>query len=410
VLAVCVVGDISEKRAEVVAVLKAISDPKVEVIERAISQLSNNGDDRHNGSRAEPAVLMVILSENDDLPFTCLQRLAESSPRPPLIAVLPEKARAPMLRRAVRAGAEEVLFSPLKPDDLTRVLIKVIEARRRTQRHQGGIVCSVTSLTGGVGVTSVAVNLALAIRRTLDRRVVLVDFDLQKGTVATILNLSSEHSILSLVDQDRAPDSLRVEAALAKHDSGVYVLAAPKRVEDGDLVADATVEITLDLMRAMFDVVIVDTGNHVSEQTVAAWEGSDQVLYVIDQSIASARRASRFVDLFDRLQFASVELRFILNRYVSGYPVTEDQIAAVVARPFFGKLQRDDKTMERVDLSGRDLWQVAPGSPLAGTFDELSRLIVAPAAESSEPRAGTIMSRLASALPWRSRGFANETH
>jgi Flp pilus assembly CpaE family ATPase len=409
-LKLTVIGDSAQRRAEVIGLVASISELKVEFEQLTVAeQMGTNGNGQRNGNGGAPTdALIILLTESDEAPFACLHRLASASPRPPLIALLPEHAPTATLRRAVRSGAEEVLFSPLNPEDVTRVLIKISEAKRRTRRRSGGVICSVTSLTGGIGVSSVSINLALAMHRLLGKRTALVDLDLQKGTLAANLNVVPDHSILSLIEGDRDPDSLKVEAAVTKLNSGVYLLAAPRHVEESELISDAAVTMTLQLMRAMFDVVIIDTGNFVGDQTVVAWEESDQLFYLLDQSIASAQRAVRFSDLFTRLELSSLSEKFILYRYLPGYPVTQEQIAQVLRRPINFVLPRDDKTMERIELSGKDLWQVAPGSPLARGFEDLARSIAQPAVAQAPSRSTNAVSRMVSALMSRRRGVDDE--
>jgi pilus assembly protein CpaE len=408
-LKLSVIGDSAQQRGEVIAILNSIGELKLEITETKVPDFGHNGDGMRNGNGCSHAdAVMILLSESEDAPFDYMQRLAANSPRPPLIALLPDQAPTATLRRAVRSGAEEVLVLPLGKEDLTRVLIKITEARHVARRRSGAMVCSVTSLSGGIGVSSMSINLALAMQRALGSRVALVDLDLQKGTLAANLNIAPDHSILSLVEGARDPDSLKIEAALTRHSSGVYLLAAPRRIEDSEIISDSAIEITLEVMRAMFDVVIVDTGNYLAEQTVVAWEASDQLFYLLDQSIASTQRAVRFNDLFLRLELGAVTERLILNRYSPAYPVTEEQIAHALGRPIHWKLPRDDKTMERVELSGKDLWQVAPASALARSLEELARSIGEPAPVPA--RSTTAVSRMLSALMSRRRGVGDEAH
>lgn len=407
-LRLSVIGDSLQRRAEVLAVLNSIAELRFEVEQHEAAIFRGNGNGNCGGASAAPPDALVVLLEEDDASFACLHRLAALAPCPSLIALLPEAATTATLRRAVRSGAKEVLYSPVRREEMTRALIKVTEEKRRAQRRSGGTVCAVSSLTGGVGVSTVSINLALALARTREFRVVLVDLDLQKGTLAVSLNLPPDHSILSLVEGEHAPDSLKVEAAVARHSSGIYLLAAPRRIEDDELVSDKAVALTLQLLRTMFDAVIVDTGNYITEQAVAAWEESDHLLYLLDQSITSAHRASRFADLFTRLVLDSVTESFVLNRFSPAYPVSREQIARALHREIRFALPRDDKAMERIELSGKDLWQVAPTAPLAQAFEDLARSVVCPAAESAAPRSTTAVSRMISALMSRRRGVEDE--
>ncbi len=415
-LKVCLQGSSDEQFAQVKAALCALEDPKLEVTEMAITPSgagSENGNGNGQGKYPKGAqvadVVMVMVKENEEATFRCLQHHAESSPRPALFAVLPE--RSPLImRQAIRAGADELLFLPVDVGDAMRALIKVAEARQRTARTSGGVVCSVTSLMGGAGVTTLSVNLALALRYTLDRRVALVDLDLQAGMAAIALNVEPEHSIFDLAASGKNPDSIQVEAALTKHSSGLYLLAAPKHIEDSEHVPDRTIDQVLDLMRQMFDFVVVDCGNHVFEQTVAAWEKSDRMLYVLDQSIGGARCAWRFISLFERLKLANVKPHFVVNRHMVNHPVTVDQVGQTLLRPIYAQIPRDDKTMDRVEMGGKDLWQVAPGSLLTRRYEELARRLVETPGEARVERSAGVVSRLVSAIVSRSRGAYDETN
>jgi pilus assembly protein CpaE len=300
------------------------------------------------------------------------------------------------MKRALRSGADEILFLPLDPGEATRALLKLSEARWRTERREGGVVVSMMSMVGGVGVTSLAANLALALR-SLNQRVALLDLDLQTGGLAVFLNLDPEVTIMPLVRLDRKLDSIQLESALTKHSSGVYLLSAPKRIEEGELVSDITVGTVLDLMRQLFDYVIVDCGDHVDENAVAAWERSEHLFYVLNQSIAAARCAWRFVDLFERLGLTTLEPRFVLNRYNPSHPLTEKAIEATLAKPIFARIPTDDRTFETIEMKAQDLFEVAPTSPVARAVLELAAQVM-PRTELAAPRETGFMSRLKSAF------------
>jgi pilus assembly protein CpaE len=315
-----------------------------------------------------------MVNGNEDAALGFLQSQSQHSPRPSLLALL--SARSPgLMKRALRAGADEILFMPLDPGEATRALLKVSEARWRTERREGGAVISVTSLVGGVGVTSIAANLGLALQ-SLHQRVALIDLDLQTGGLAVFLNLEPEVTIMPLVRLEHKLDSIQLESALTKHPSGAYLLAAPKRIEESELVSDLTVGTVLDLIRQLFDYVIVDCGDHVDENAVAAWERSDHLFYVLNQSVAAARCAWRFIDLFERLGLTSLQPTFILNRYSTSHPLSEKAIESTLARSISAKLPNDERTFETVEMKAQDLFQVAPSSPAARAMLELAATVM----------------------------------
>jgi len=387
---VMLVGDPGEQRSQLKTVLAALAEPELEIVEGETATAANLSEN----AAAPPDATLVMVNGNEEAALSFLQSQSLHSPRPSLLAVLGARS-AGLMKRALRSGADEILFMPLDPGEATRALLKISEARWRTERHEGGVVIFVTSLIGGVGVTSLAANLALALE-SLHKRVALVDLDLQTGGLAVFMNLDPEVTIMPLVRLERKLDSIQLESALTRHQSGVYLLAAPKRIEEGELVSDITVGTVLDLIRQLFDYVIVDCGDHVDENAVAAWERSEHLFYVLNQSIAAARCAWRFVDLFERLDLTSLEPRFILNRYSPSHPLTEKAIEATLARSIYAKIPSDDRTFESIEMKAQDLFQLAPSSPVAHAMLDLAALVM-PRTEPA-PLQETFMSRLKSAF------------
>jgi pilus assembly protein CpaE len=366
VLRIDLVGYAPELRDTVIAALARVTEPSFQLIEPDLESSSNSDP----SANAPIDVSMVLFNGNEDESIAYLQSKASQTPRPALFGLLKERSPGQM-KRVIRAGADELLFLPLDPGDLTRALLKVSETRIRAARHDGGIVISLASIVGGVGVSSMAANLALALRYQLDKRVALLDLDLQTGALAVLLNLEPEFTIMPLCRLDKKLDSIQLEAALTKHSSGVYLLAAPKRIEEGELVSDITAGAVIDFMRDMFDFVIVDCGHHLDEKSVAAWERSNSLIYVLNQSVTSVRSAWRFIDLFERLSLA-VEPRYALNRFQVGHSITQKQLESTLGRPMYVDIVRDDKSLQLAELSGKDLWQVAATSPLVKSFEALA--------------------------------------
>jgi pilus assembly protein CpaE len=367
---VLLVGDPGEPRNQLKAVLTGLTEPQLVIVEGEAATAANLSEN----AGTPPDATLVMINGNEDAALNFLQSQSQHTPRPSLFALL--NARSPgLMKRALRSGADEILFMPLDPGEATRALLKVSEARWRTERREGGVVISVTSLVGGVGTTSIAANLGLALQ-SLHQRVALIDLDLQTGGLAVFLNLEPEVTIMPLVRLEHKLDSIQLESALTKHPSGVYLLAAPKRIEEGELVSDLTIGIVLDLIRQLFDYVIVDCGDHVDENAVAAWERSEHLFYVLNQSVAAARSAWRFIDLFERLGLTSLDPSFILNRYSSSHPLTEKAMESTLAKSIHAKIPIDSRTFEAVEMKAQDLFQLASSSTVARAMLDLAGTVM----------------------------------
>jgi len=380
-------------RAEVKAALMDLSDPPLEIIEVAREAASGSSPEE------PPDVTMAILNGEESGTLKYLRSHAERSPRPLLIALLHERSAAAM-RRALQAGADELLFLPLDMEQVARALFKLNEARRRTDRRSGAVVCSFASNVGGVGVTSLAANLALILVSALKKRVALVDLHLQTGGLAVYLDLEVRRTIMELCEPDKPVDSIALESVLIKHPSGLYLLAAPKQIEDSELVPEQVIGDVLNVMRELFDFVVIDCGSYMDGKAVAAWERSDHLFYVLDQSVGAVRCAGRFVDLVRRLGLPRIEPAFIVNKYLPDHVISEEQITETLGGPIYAKLPRDAEALDRAQLRSKDLWQVAPGSPLTRAIRELAGKLAMEGESPAAPveSANGLVSRLLSAV------------
>ena len=388
-------------RAEVLASLQGLPEPPLEITEKSPDALGASGHRNGNGSangngHAAPDVVMVVFNGDEEESLNYLQGVGETEPRPAIFALLRERSPG-LMKRVLRAGADELLFLPLDTGDATRALLKISESRRREDQTGLGTVVSMVSLVGGVGVTSLAGNLALALRYSLDKRVAVIDLDLQASTLSVFLNVEPDRTVMALTEGDKKIDSIQLESALSKHSSGIYLLAAPKRIEDSELVTDGALGNVIEIMRQLFDYVIVDCGTHIDATKVAAWERSEHLFYVLDQSIGAARCAWRFVDLCGRLGLNNLEPAFVISRFISNHPISEEQLSHTLARPIYAKIPRDEKVLERVQLSAQDLWQVAPNSPLTKAVEEMARKLDG-VSDPDSARNGSIVSRLLSSF------------
>ena len=389
-ITVLVVGRGSEQRAATTAALGAVSEPATEVIE---AELDGKVELR------QAQVMMVVFEDDEETPLNLLVETCEQAARPIIFALLPKRSPS-LMRRALRAGADELLFLPLDADEVARALFKISEARRRKVPGRYGKVISLFSMVGGVGTTTLAAYLSLGLLR-LGKRVATVDLDLQLGSLGVLLNIESARSIVDLADPEKKLDSIQLDLTLAKHPSGLALLAAPKLIEDSERVSEATVRPVIDLIAQLFDFVIVDCGTNVNENVVAACDRSDQVLYVLDQSLESVRGAWRFMELLGRLGAATVEPKFILNRFAPRNLISENRIATTLAQPIYARIVRDDKNLERARWSSNDISKMALRSPFLRSIDQLANSLAIPPSE----RSGGLMARLWSAVGARLKGL-----
>jgi pilus assembly protein CpaE len=360
---VTIAGGDESQRAALKAVLTQITELEIDFV-------SEETPPRRG---APPVILMLILDGSvPDAWRRELRQLNFDQRFASVIALLNDDSpRA--LRAALQAGADDVLEMPPAPERAYHTLFRMSELSHRREGSRDKLVCTLVSVSGGVGVSHLAVSLGLAMHRLFERRTVIMELDLQAAPLSALLNQDPEHSIGELADPTSSIDSIRLESVLCKHDSGLYWLAAPKRIEEAELISAATVEATLKVLRELFDVVLVDCGTHLTESSIVAWERSDHLLYLVDQTVTAIRAAQRFLSLFQRLGLRDVQPSFVINRYVASSPITRERIETALGQPVYGCLPRDDKTLAQQQITGQDLWKIRTASDVRESVEALAR-------------------------------------
>lgn len=236
---------------------------------------------------------------------------------------------------AMRAGAQEFLARPIDPGELRKAVEKLIAERERLNRQtpEGGRVISVFSKKGGLGVTTLAVNLGVALSQIGERKAAIVDLDLQLGDVTSFLNLSPEYTILDACDENDRVDAVKLQSCMVRHDSGVFVLPEPKNPGESENVSSSQVGQILRHLRSMFSYVIVDTPHTFDPRTLEAFELSDHIMVVMTPNISSTRATKKALAVFKELGYAKDKVRLIVNRASKRDPIKVDEIEKTLRHP-----------------------------------------------------------------------------
>jgi pilus assembly protein CpaE len=263
-----------------------------------------------------------------------IRQLHDRFPRLTIIAALPE-SNVSTLRAAFEAGASDIVSLPLSQLELQRGLLKFrqVWARDTATRGVAGSVITLYGARGGLGVTTLAVNLAVQVSTLTSERVLLADLDLQRGDVTTYLRLNPLESIASLAASTSEIDEIFLHGTLTRHPSGISVLAAPQQIEEADTIGHDEVKLVLGLLRSQFRYTFIDTPRTITGSSVAAFEQSDRVLLVTDLSIPSVRSARRFLDLLDRLGIAHDRVDLLVTEIIRGPVEMKDVVRSLGKEP-----------------------------------------------------------------------------
>ena len=260
--------------------------------------------------------------------ITATEKLAAEVPTAAVI-MMSVQGEADYLRRSMLAGAREFLVKPFSSDELTASIRQVWSREKeklsryapvatgpKTSNDSGepASVAAVFSPKGGVGRTTVAVNLAVAAAQ-LGKRVALVDASFQFGDVGVLLNLNPKNkSIADLAGELAADEVESLETFMITHSSGVRVLLAPPSPEQAELIGPSAVRKVLQRLRRDHDLVVVDCPSSFNEATLAVLDEADLILTLLTLEITSVKNMRLFLEVCEQLGYGSDKIRLVLNR------------------------------------------------------------------------------------------------
>ncbi|HEY8648577.1 MAG TPA: AAA family ATPase [Candidatus Limnocylindria bacterium] len=208
-----------------------------------------------------------------------------------------------VISRAVSAGARAFILRPFEADDLAATLrdaLTNLTALRRLQRGEGlvprqnrGSVIAVYSPKGGVGCTTIATNLAVALASRTKQKVGIIDLDLQFGDVGVALDLRSANSIVDLVAHADAVDDALIADIFVRHESGVRALVAPDNIALLESLDPARIVRSVEALRDHFAYIVCDLWSSLDDLTLSALRVADRIVLVTTPELPSLKNIRR---------------------------------------------------------------------------------------------------------------------
>lgn len=225
----------------------------------------------------------------------------------------------------LEVGADDVIAKPFDARELearvealilrfqrSRDLTPVIAATGLAERNRR--IVAVFSPKGGVGTTTIAVNIAVAHAAHRPQRVLIVDLALQFGQVATHLNVIPRQTLADLARDEQSQDEPElVRTYVTKHESGLHVLAAPGSPELAELVLPEHLERILTSALQVYDAIVVDAGSVLDERSLVVLERAETVILPVYPEIAALKAVHSLLDYMNESGTISAKATFVLN-------------------------------------------------------------------------------------------------
>jgi pilus assembly protein CpaE len=272
-----------------------------------------------------------------------LTALRERFPQVPVVAAI-EGASVSIVRTLVRQGIADVVSLPFDVPELLQACVDTLAVHevKRDKELKLGSVIAVTRSIGGCGATSIATHLAadLAAHDTTGRGALIVDMDLQFGSVADFLGVRTRGSLADLLEaRDRLDEDL-LKSMIGQTSSGLHVIAAPDAIMPLESVDTDYLLNLIRMLRQQFAYVVLDLPANWTNWTLSAALGADTVLLVVELSVASLRQAKRRLELFRSVGIDEKAVQIVVNRVEKRLfrTIALDDVSETLGHPVLGSI------------------------------------------------------------------------
>ncbi|MEP7217173.1 MAG: P-loop NTPase [Anaerolineaceae bacterium] len=331
----------------------------------------------------KPDLILMRIEDPLVRPMQTLSRINDGLPDLPIV-VFSTEANLRLMRQSMVSGASDYLQEPLQSEDVEAAIMRVLERKEREgMRRRGeladpiaqGTVITVFGAKGGIGKTTIASNLAVALTTEAHQTVALVDMDTRFGDVAITMDIAVERSIADLARNLENVDRNSLREYLVQHESGVRILPAPTRPSDWRNLTAQHIRDVVDILAQTHDFVILDTPGTFNEIVAAAIEVGTMILLVTTLDMASIKDTVLALEmLHERFGDDEDRIKVVLNRAGMDTGVREKDVERTLDSPLWWRIPQDQEVVKAAQL-GRPIVMSRPNSKVSLEIREMARAL-----------------------------------
>lgn len=313
-------------------------------------------------AQTNPDIGLVAIDEDPEKGLELVSKLGDATPDCAVL-VVSSSSDGNLILRAMRAGAKEFLTEPVRIEDLLSALGRISERRfgHGENRPRGSQVIAVAGSIGGVGTTSLAVNIGCTLAAEEKNSVALVDLDLCLGDADVFLDTIPDYTLVDVAQNVSRLDFTLLKRSLTKHASGLYLLPRPVQLEDIGLITPEDLQRVIGLLKATFTHLVLDLSKSYSTIDLIALEMATHILLVTQLDLPCLRNVVRLMTSFGEMEGIADKVKIVVNRVgLDSGQITLKKAEETIGKNIFWQLPNDYRTMVEVRNNGVPLIEQAP--------------------------------------------------
>ncbi len=295
--------------------------------------------------------------------------------------------------QAFDVGADDFLSKPFVPAELlarVKVFLRHLEVRAVGNENQMARKIAVFSLRGGVGVSTLATNLAAGMSQLWGDETALVDMAFFNGQSALMFDLPMRNTWGDLAQiPEEEIDAEVLNQVMLRHSSGTRVLAAPRSAVNADQISEEKVSHVFELLQEQYPYIIYDLPHDFSATTLVALDSADKILLLIAPELASVRAAGMALTVFEELGYPDEKVELVLNWNFQSQGLPRGEIEAALKRKLSIVIPYVADSIVTAITMGKPPILSMPETPLGALFEDLAFRWSAPEQKKKRPESPT---------------------
>ncbi len=324
--------------------------------------------------QTKPDIGLIALDSDSEKAIALIAEVVAKTPDCTLL-VSSASTDGRLILESMRAGAKEFLTEPLKEEDLAAALQRV-SRQRSGNSAQASASCKVIAVggaTGGVGTSSIAVNLACSLAANDDHSVALVDLDLALGDADVFLDTIPEYTLADVAQNISRLDLTLLKKSLTRHSSGVHLLPRPVQLEDGRQITPDSLQRVVGLLKTSFTHIVMDLSKSYGMLDMEAIQLADDVLMVTQLDLPCLRNVVRLMMTFDDDSSLREKVKIVVNRGGQDTgQISLKKAQETINRDIYWQVPNDYRIMVEVRNNGVPLLEHAPKAGITHSINKLA--------------------------------------
>lgn len=326
--------------------------------------------------QTRPDIALIAIDSDPGKGMPLIAKLSQELPECHVL-VISASTEGSLILQAMRNGAKEFLNLPLKLEDVLSALDRIRQTNfTRTGEGQARAcqVIAVGGASGGVGCTSLAVNLGCILSRSEQNSVVIIDLDFALGDSDVWLDIVPDYTIQDVAENITRLDLSLLKRSLTQHECGAFLLPRPNQLDDTIRITAEQLRRVVALLKTSFTHLVIDVSKSFSPIDIAALDVAESVLLVTQLDLPCLRNIVRLMQYFEKTEGLTQKIRIVVNRVgLEDTQISLNKALETIGREISYQVPNDYATMVEARNNGVPLIMQAPKAKLTRAFEQIAQ-------------------------------------